>query len=251
MSTEEGLMRYLREHSPLVILFSGGVDSTVLCALAERAGAESFALTVDNCMLSSGEVERAGAGASELGVEHEVLKLDMLSSPAAQNTPERCYHCKRAMILAARQLRPSWQVAEGTNASELTDERAGMRAVHELGVLSPYLELGVGKEEIRELAERMGLNCAHQPSNACLATRIPYGEKITKDKLERVGRAEHALKEMGFLQVRVRAHGTLARLELGKSEMERAVEERAEVVRRLKASGFSQVCLDFEGYGEK
>ncbi len=251
MNTEERLMRYLREHSPLVILFSGGVDSTVLAALAGRAGAEMLALTVDNCMLSAGEVERAGAEASELGVEHEVLKVDMLSSPAAQNTPERCYHCKRAMILAAGQLRPDWQLAEGTNVSELKDARAGMRAVHELGVLSPYLELGVGKDEIRRLAEQMGLSCSSQPSNACLATRIPCGEPITKKRLKQIGRAEHALKEMGFFQVRVRAHGTLARLELGQDEIERAVEERAEIVQRLKAVGFSRVCLGLEGYVEK
>lgn len=248
MSTETVLMDYLRGHSPLVVLFSGGVDSSVLCALAMRAGADVVALTVDNGMLSAAQREQARAGACELGVEHEVVEVDMLSTPVALNTSERCYLCKRAMILAASKVYLDWNIAEGTNTSEVAQPRAGMRAVRELGVLSPYLELNIGKAEIRQMAERMGLSCHGLPSDACLATRIPSGERITKDKLERVDRAELALRKLGFSQVRVRAHGELARLEVGGDEVGQACEMRGTIVQRIRTAGFSRVCLDLEGY---
>lgn len=244
----EGLKSYLAEHSPLVILYSGGVDSTLLCALALEARARAVALTVDTGLLGEGELEEARRTARTLGIEHVVKDVDVLSSPVAQNPRSRCYHCKLAIIRTARALYPTWSIVEGTNVSDLSQPRPGIRALREHGVLSPYLEVGITKDEIRRMAEDMGLRCASRPSSACLASRIPYGEPITHEKIERIRRAEGELHRMGFLQLRVRAHGGVARIEVPVEDLTRALEQRERITAALRRLGFSYITLDLEGF---
>jgi len=246
----ERLKSYLAEHAPLVILYSGGVDSTLLCALALEARVQAVALTVDTGLLGEGELEEARRTARELGIEHVVKEVDILSSPSpvAQNPRDRCYHCKLAIIHSARALYTTWNMVEGTNASDLSQPRPGIRALREHGVLSPYLEMGITKDEIRRMAEDMGLRCASKPSSACLATRIPYGEPITSEKIERIRRAEGELRRMGFLQLRVRAHGDVARIEVPIEDLTRALEHRERIAKALRKLGFSYITLDLEGF---
>jgi uncharacterized protein len=167
------------------------------------------------------------------------------------NDPQRCYHCKMGRFAGLRDL--AWQegyhyVVEGTNADDKGDHRPGRKAARELGVRSPLEEAGLSKAQIRELARRRGLPNWDAPSNACLASRIPYGTPITLETLSRIERAERLLRELGFRELRVRDHGEMARVELPAQELFAALDQRQKIVEGLKASGYAYVTLDLEGF---
>jgi uncharacterized protein len=224
-STITAFGEYVRPVRRAVLLFSGGLDSTLLLALAAAAlGSRLTALTFTGPHTAPGELAAAWQLTRRLGVEHLIQEIDPLRLPDFRNnTRERCYACKRAVI------ERGWEIAralgadtlwDGTNRDDLGDFRPGLKAARELGVASPLLEMGLGKREIRELSQKLGLPW-DKPAQSCLATRFPYGTELTPEALARVGRAEAWLKNRGFTHVRLRVRGEHTVLELKMEEMAR------------------------------
>ena len=242
---------------PVVVAFSGGVDSSVVLAAAARALGPSsvYAVTVDSPLHPRSELEWARRVAALLGVEHVVVPgRELEDEDVARNPPNRCYFCKRRV---ARELRGvasrvgARLIVEGTNAEDLKGWRPGYAALAEEGVLSPLVELGFTKEEVRLAARLLGLPNWDKPSAACLATRIPYGQRITAERLRRIEAAEALVSALtGARQVRVRDHGDIARIEVGRGERRLLFSEGLmdELARRLKELGWRYVTLDLEGY---
>ncbi len=240
----------------LVVALSGGVDSAVLLAAAQRAvRGPLLAVTIHSPAQPPGEDEAASGLARALRVAHESLPGHELDVPGfATNPPDRCYHCKRHLFTSLRALaaaRGFAVVAEGSNVDDLGDYRPGRRALAELGILSPLCDAGLTKSEIRALARRFGLSVADKPSLACLASRFPYGERITAAGLQRVAQAEAWLtaKLPAGTQLRVRSHGDIARIELAPdAAAQAAFAARAEIHAALCAFGFRYVALELGGY---
>lgn len=240
----ECLRAYLLAHAPLVVALSGGTDSAVLLAAAVRAGAKVAAVTVETGLAPPEEAARAGEVAAALGVLHTLLHVDMLAAGAVRfNAPDRCYVCKRLMMEGVA----GWarahgyaSVADGTHADDDPGGRPGVRALRELGVVSPFAACGMGKEEIVALARAWGVPV--RPSSSCLATRLPEGAEVTPAALRQVAAAEAVLREEVPGRVRVRVVGRTARLEVPAGFEGRA---RA-LVSRIKALGFDEVIIGDE-----
>ena len=239
-----------------LVAFSGGVDSSVVAAIANDAlGADAVACTARSETLPESELDEARRVADEIGVRHEEVTFSELDSEAfVENGEDRCYHCRTmrlsAMYDRARELGIP-VVCDGTNASDPGEgHRPGLRAVEELDAHSPLLEHRITKAEVREVADHYGLSVADKPSMACLSSRIPTGLEVTEERLSRIEKAERLLREWGFDQFRVRDHDGLARIEVGADELPAALTpEFARTVREHFADlGFEHVTLDLEGY---
>jgi pyridinium-3,5-biscarboxylic acid mononucleotide sulfurtransferase len=238
-----------------LIAFSGGVDSSVLLAAAHDAlGSRALAATGISPTFPAHDYQSAQRIASQLGARWITIETNELDDPHFSSNPEnRCYYCKKRLfsllIEKAHQEKLAY-VIEGSNRDDLSDYRPGLLATRELEVRSPFVELGLGKKEIRQMAKDRGLENWARPSSACLSSRIPYGEQITRERLDRIARSEALLREMGFRQVRVRDHGILARIELPPEDLNRMLDSelRDTVVNGCKAAGYTFVTLDLQGY---
>jgi len=245
----------MRELSSLIVALSGGADSAYLAWAAHQAlGTRALSVTALSASFSAHDREQVELLVSSAGLRHEFLETREFDNPLyVANRADRCYHCKDELFtvldaLAAQ--RGIAGVAYGINADDTGDFRPGHRAAGEHRVLSPLLDAGLNKAEIRSLSRAAGLPTWDRPASACLSSRIPYGSEVTPEKLAQIERGEAALRELGFRQFRVRHHGEVARIEIARDELPRALDpERAgEISCRLRAAGFLYVTLDLEGY---
>ena len=251
----KNLENILREMSSLLIAFSGGVDSTFLVKVAHSAlGEKALAVTAKSPSYPASELKEARQLAHEIGVEHMVIDSEELdNADFSRNPPRRCYFCKKELfsklINLAGEKGIKW-VADATNSDDEDDFRPGRDAAKELGIRSPLLEAELDKNDIRQLSKELGLPTWDKPAYACLASRFPYGERITEEKLKKIDKAETFLKSLGFGQLRLRHHDSLARIEVDKEDISAFLDEkrRNEIIDYLKTLGYRYITLDLQGY---
>jgi pyridinium-3,5-biscarboxylic acid mononucleotide sulfurtransferase len=251
MTRIEELERRIASLRGAIVAFSGGVDSSLVAALAARAlGDRALAVTAVSPALATGELDGAREVARAIGIAHETITTDELAREAyRRNDRDRCYHCKTELyekLVAVAHRRGLPAVLSGANADDVSDWRPGLVAAAEHAVVHPLLEAGVGKEEVRALARDLGVPSADKPASPCLASRLPYGTPVEPAVLRQVDRAELALKQLGFGVLRVRHYGETARVELAADELPRALAPagQAAVVNAVRAAGYAEVEID-------
>lgn len=249
------LKENIRNMGSLAVSFSGGVDSTFLLKVAaDVLGNQALAVTARSSTYPERELKEAETFAKSIGVKHIVIDSEELDIKGYSDNPvNRCYYCKHELFEKIKEVARQngiRYVSDGSNLDDLGDYRPGMQAAKELEVISPLKAAEMTKDDIRLLSKEMGLPTWNKPAFACLASRFPYGQKITREKLVMVDKAEQFLLDLGFRQVRVRHHGDLARIEVGHGELSRFFNEEfmAKVYDKFKGIGFTYVTLDLKGY---
>jgi uncharacterized protein len=255
-STDERIeqaVEYLKNFNSMLVAYSGGVDSSTLAALAHLAlGDRCVAVTVDSQSLPARELESLKDTAKSLGTRHIIIPYNELEEPGFSNNPvDRCYHCKNGLFRELKKLARELGlevVAEGTNASELTGHRPGHKATIENEILTPFADLGIGKNEIRKMAKHLGLPIWDKPQLACLSSRFPYGRTITVQGLRKVEKAEDYLFDLGINQCRVRDHEETARIEVPVDDFHIILKHRDDILGAFKELGYNYITLDLEGF---
>lgn len=248
------LCEYARED--MVLAFSGGVDSSILlkmcCEASKNTGKKVYGVTVHTRLHPSGDLAIAKKVCEETGAEHIVLYADELMEAGIDHNPvDRCYLCKRCIFQKIKELADelgSPMVIEGTNEDDLHVYRPGIRALKELGIISPLALCGITKEEVRALAREYGVSVANRPSTPCMATRFPYGTKIDYDQLHLAELGESWFTENGYYNVRLRIHGDILRIEVDEEELPRVLKERKKIIEKMKELGYSYITIDLEGF---
>ncbi|HEX3000855.1 MAG TPA: ATP-dependent sacrificial sulfur transferase LarE [Methanoregula sp.] len=250
---KKALIDTIRRGGPMLVSFSGGVDSTLLAALAKEAlGEKCHCVLLDSSVVPRAAVHQAVMLAADLGLALDVIAVPLLEDATFCSNPEdRCYHCKK--ISAGYLKRRANElglacIADGVNVSDTKEHRPGLRASTEEGIIHPFIECGCTKQDIRDIAREMRLPVWQKPSAACLSSRIPYNDRITIEKLRIIENAEEFIAARGFSQFRVRLHGNIARIEVHKEDMGKILEEKDPVVEYLRTLGIAYVTLDLAGY---
>jgi uncharacterized protein len=250
---EEILKAKIGERGSLLIAFSGGADSSLLAGIArEVLGDRCRAVLLESPVVPRAAIRQAEQTAEILGIPLDLIPVPLLEEEDfLKNPADRCYSCKKvsALVLKGRAEELGLAcVADGMNASDLGERRPGIRASDEEGIVHPFVEAGITKDDIRDIARRRGYPFWNRPSSACLASRIPYGDEITRERLRMVEDAEEHLLRLGFSRVRVRLHGGIARIEVIPEEMEKLLQERGRILNTFRSMGFRYVTVDLGGY---
>jgi uncharacterized protein len=255
IAKEDQLRMRLLDLGSVIVAFSGGADSAYVAYIAhQELGSNMLAVTADSDSYAEFQLTDALEFTRRFGIPHEVIETEEIEVEEYRNNPpDRCYYCKRELHTDLRGLadeRGFAAICDGNNLDDTGDFRPGRKAAAELGVVSPLIESGITKAELRFLSRRAGLPTWDRPASACLSSRVPYGMEVTPEKLRVIERGEDALRDLGFVVFRLRHHGDLARVEISPEELPHAlsIEMAAEITSRLKALGFKYVTLDLEGY---
>jgi pyridinium-3,5-biscarboxylic acid mononucleotide sulfurtransferase len=253
MEKYEDLRKIIAGYGPMLVAYSGGVDSTLLAVVARDVlGEKTHCVLLDSPVVPRAAVEQAQEIARGLGLGLDIIPVPLMEDMRFTKNPiDRCYHCRKisAGHLQQRAAELGFAcIADGINLSDTGEHRPGLRASTEEGIVHPFIGAGITKGDIRDIARMLDLPVWQKPSAACLASRIPYGDCITPEKLRKIEDAESYLAGLKIGQLRVRLHGNIARIEVHKEDRKKLLEQQSAVVRHLKSLGFAYVTLDLEGY---
>ena len=249
----KALKEFIASKESMLISYSGGVDSALLAVLAtEVLGENTRCILLDSPVVPRAAIAEACQIAGEFGLQMEIIPVRVMDDERfTKNPAERCYWCKKKSAKVLKWRKDALHlacIADGINVSDTGEHRPGLRASTEEGICHPFLEAGITKADIREIAQAKGLSFWNKPSAACLSSRIPYGDEISCKKLSMIEEAEAFLHTSGFAQCRVRLHGNIARIEIVRDDIQKLLDMQDRLVTTLRTIGFTYVTLDLEGY---